>query len=76
MPRVLLNGFELIRTQQPELVHLNVGQTLCLVLPAHLGLISQGLGQDDVIVSDTLLNQTVWIRCDLLVAGNRIRCGE
>ncbi len=72
----LVDGFELVGAQEAQLVGLDVGGALRLVLPPGLGLVVRALRQDDVVVGDVFVDQALRIRRDLLVAGYRIRRRE
>src|SRR5690606_33466043 len=54
-------------------VGLNVRLALGLGFPAGIGLIRRPLGENDVIVGDTLLDQPLRIGCGLLVTDAGIR---
>src|SRR6185437_16248776 len=65
-----------IRSQETQLVGLNVGRALGLVLPSSFGLVAGALRQDDVIRIDARFGQLLRIRLHLAVAGDGIRARE
>ena len=71
-----MNGFQLIGPEKTEFVGLDVARALRFVLPSGLGPVTRPLGENDVIVADQFRDQAFRLRCDLLVADDRIRGGK
>ncbi len=75
-PLQRMDGLELIRPQEAQLVGLDVGRALGLVLPGSFRLVVRALREDDVVVTNFFVRQPRRVRRDLLVADHRIRRGK
>ena len=71
-----VNGLQLIGPQEAQLIGLDVAGALRFVLPARFGRVAGPLGQNDVVVADRFLDETLRVGDHLLIAHHRIRCGE
>src|ERR1039457_2798126 len=75
-PLQAVNSSQLIRSQKPQLVGLNITRAFGPALPTHLGRVAGTLRQHDVILADRITDEALGVGDHLLIAHHRIRRGE
>lgn len=71
-----VDGLLLVLAKETQFVQGDEVGTLSLVLPCSLRLVSGALSENDKVPSDRFIDETLRIRLDVLVDGNRLRCRE
>ena len=66
----------MIGPQETQFVGLDVAGTLGFVSPGRLRLVVRTLGQHDIVLADLVLDETLRVGLDLLVADHRVRRRE
>ena len=75
-PLQSVNSLQLIGAQEAQLVGLDVAGPFRLIAPRRFGLVVRALGQDDVVVSDSFLDEPLRVGQNLLVSDHRVRGGK
>ena len=69
-----VDGPQLVRSQESQLVVPDEAGTLLRVLPCRFGLVVRALGENNVVFPDLFVNKALRIWLHLLVTGNGSRC--